>query len=516
MRDLAAEYLNETPELLAFFAHPPHALRRSVPTAGPWAPQLAEALEEYQACLGNAPAFAGNEAVIITGQQPGLFTGPLYTIYKAVTAVILARKLSEQTGRPCLPVFWCGSEDHDFEEAQSAHFLTKSDEPLTLTYEPTATVDDTPMYHVPVEASLHGLIDRAAAETRGSEFRQEVAATLHEALDAADSLSDWCARLLARLFRNTPLVIFSPHLPAARAAAAPIIEQEILDPLASTRLLNETGDRLAAMGFPKQVAKDPDACSFFLEVDAKRRRVLFSGNRFELPDTGASFTADELLALLDSSPEQFSPNVALRCIVQQHLFPTTAYVAGPGELAYWAQLKPLFERFQLAMPVVYPRARCTLTSTKLNKLRARLGLDLDDLAAPFDELLEVVLRHTTTSPALAHVQAHRPRIEDAVQALQKDLAKARPAWADMAEGIRQKLASELDRLERAIVHGDKARIEATRSQVLRLSHALAPWRKPQERVYTVFSFLFEQGWDLIPRLIESLDVGSFTMNEIEL
>ncbi|MBN2308569.1 MAG: bacillithiol biosynthesis cysteine-adding enzyme BshC, partial [Candidatus Hydrogenedentes bacterium] len=350
MRNLLDEYTRRAEDLTACFAKPLASLFESPPEARPWDAALVSALRAEQERLGSDAAFAGDEAVVVTGQQPGLFTGPLYTVYKAVTAVRLARAVQSRTGAPCVPVFWIGGEDHDFEEVRTAHFLTKSGKPLSLTCTPSTPVEGLPIYRVPVEPSLHDTVERAAAECPGSEFRGEIASFLHDSLDAAESLADWTARLIARLFKGTGLIVFSPQLPAAREAAAPVLAREIAEPLAATRLLTEAGTRLEALGFPVQVAKAAHECCFFVEADGRRRKVVFDDGRYLLPEDGAAYTPAELLELLENAPARFSPNVALRCVVQQRLFPTAAYVAGPGELAYWAQLRPLFEHFAPALP----------------------------------------------------------------------------------------------------------------------------------------------------------------------
>lgn len=516
MRDLFAEYVAENADLMPFFARPAKGLFAATPKTAPWEPSLVEALTDYNTRLGGRPLFMGDEAVVATGQQPGLFTGPLYTIYKAMTAILVAKKVHDRFGVCCVPVFWLASDDHDFDEVRAAHFLTKTHETLTLTYEPKEPVDGLPMYRVPAEASLHDLIDQAASQTTGSEFRNEIATFLHESLAASASLADWTARLMARLFQGTPLIVFSPHLPAARALAAPVIEKEIRDPLVSTMLLNDCGGRLRDLGYHQQVAKGDTECSFFLDMGGRRRKVLFSEDRYTLPEEQMTSTIDELAQMLGSAPDRFSPNVALRCIVQQHLFPVAAYVAGPGELAYWAQLKPLFRHFGKEMPVVYPRARGVLTSLKLKQIMEQFQFTLGDLAGPPDQLIERALQMTNRAPAQEILQRHRAAIQSAIEPLAEDLDSLNKPAAAMARKVRERVATELDHIERAIAKADEDHVETVRKQVARLYTTVFPFRKPQERALNIFSFLFEHGWGLIPRLIKSLDVESFEVREIEL
>ena len=482
-----------------------------------WAPGVAGAVIAYNARLGITRAIRGDEPVIVTGQQPGIFTGPLYTIYKAITCIGLARQLSEQHGRTILPVFWVGSEDHDFDEASVVHALTKNHRAQELRYTPEANVDALPMHAVPIEPQLHELVETLAHIVPGSEFTDEITTLLHDTLDAADSLADWCARLLARLFRDTPLVLFAPHLPEARAASREVIRQAIEHPLETTRLVNAGGQLLERCGYAAQVVKAPEECAFFLLWEGRRRKVVFQDEHFALPEEDVQLSGDELRTLLEDAPERFSPNVALRCIVQQALFPTMAYVAGPGETAYWAQLKALFAWYGQPMPVVYPRTHARISTIKVNRLRKELGVDDGLLQEDPARVVAHTLRAVQKSPAIEVIDQYREFMAAAAKSLSEDLqTTARPETRQSAEKLDAYLAHLLEKLARREARADERHVAAVRERVLRVCNTLAPDRKPQERVYTVFSFLFQQGPELIPRLLDSLDIRDFAMQEIEL
>ena len=515
MATLFEDYLAASDALASFYAIAPKQLFAAAPAAHPWAGDVAEALRREQTRLGLTRSFEGDEAVIVTGQQPGLFTGPLYTVYKAITAIQCAARVTERSGAPCVPIFWVGGEDHDFEEARTAHFLTKQHTQLSLRYEPETEIDGLPMDRVDAGDGLHAFIDEAAAAVPGSELSADVADALHAALDVSDSLSDWCARILAKLFADTPLLFFSPALPEARRAATPIIEAAIRDALATTRLLNETGERLAAAGYAAQIVKGADECAFFLYEEGRRRKVTFTGGRFQLPETGASYSEAELLALLGEAPERFSPNVALRCIVQQVLFPVAAYVAGPGEIAYWAQLEPVFAHFGQPMPVVYPRARCVLTTIKTNKILKQLGLRREELTQPRQDLLARALDHAVRSEGRTLLEAHEPGIDAASEALVQALRGSK-GLAGYAEGYASRSEGALAWLREALLRADAGQAATVEAKLERVCATLAPGRTPQERVYSICSYLFQHGWGLAGRLMKEVDLTDFGVREIEL
>ncbi len=515
MGGIAQAYAAGTPALDPFFgARPTDAL--AAPAFGSdWGAGITEAMRAYQDELGQPKAPPQGYAVV-TGQQPAIFCGPLYTVYKAITALQLADRFRRETGESCTPIFWNAAEDHDFEEARTATLLTKSGQPLRLDYTPQAHRPGLPMERVPVEAQLYAFVNEAAARCAGSEHRDAVHAALRETLDEAVSLADWSVRCLARLFSDTPLQFFTPTLPAARQVAATVLAREIDAPLESTRRVNAAGERLAALGYGAQVQKAPDECSFFLTLEGRRCKVRFAEGAFHLPEVRQRLSVSEMRSLLDAAPERFSPNVVLRCVVQQHLFPTVAYVAGPGETAYWAQLREVFAFFDTPMPVVYPRAQALLMTTKWRTLREKLGLNEADLTQHAEQLVEPVLRAMPEPPGLVAFRARRAQAADALEALFRDVRAADAHAGPAVDAGERRTRDTLARLERRLLYADKAKRRAVHERIARLQAALAPNRQPQERVYSIFSFLFAHGFELIPRLIEAIDARRFDVQEITL
>lgn len=513
---LVQDYLSRAPQLEPFYERHPGELFTAPPGPGPWAPGIVEALCNYQETLGYPKDVDPAAHVIATGQQPGLFGGPLYTVYKAITALQLAERYSKVHGVPCVPLFWVASDDHDFEEVCTAHLLTKQYELLSLKYDAPERVADAPMYLTPVDASIHALIDEAAARCSG-EYRDEIAAWLHDTLDAAQSMSHFFALLLARLFRDTPLVIFAPNLGEAREVSTPVFES-VAKPLEATRLSNAAAARLKDLGYPPQVVKAENECSFFVEMNGSRCKVLWEDGEYKLPTIGRSFTQGEMLALL-ASPNRFSANVVLRPVLQQALFPVAAYVGGPGEIAYWLQFREVFAAFGQKMPVVYPRLQAVLLDSKTRKLRDKFAFAPEEWTSPLESLESRAVLSHVQSPALAALRAERGQVAAALEQLAGAVRRAsgkNPAPAERTEAFVQRTLQGLDRLEAGLAEGDTAQADAVRAQVRRVAAVLAPLRKPQERVFCVLPWLFQHGWDLIPRLMQQLDATSGQVQEIEL
>ncbi|HDP34289.1 MAG TPA: bacillithiol biosynthesis cysteine-adding enzyme BshC [Candidatus Hydrogenedentes bacterium] len=518
MNPLYEAYIQGDPDVTALFSSAPEALFNKTAPTGAWKNGVVSAINRTQHYLGvSKAAVAGDELVVATGQQTGLFTGPLYTVYKAITAIKLAERF-QALGTPCVPVFWAAGDDHDFEEVRNAHFLTKRSEILSQTYTPqNGDISDMPMYRVPLDKQIHAFIDAAATACRGGEYAAEIQGVLHETADAATSPADWFVRLMARLFADTRLLMLPSWDPAVRTAAASVIKREITHPLACTQLLIQQAEFLESLGYKALIRRRENACNFFVEQDDRRRNVLFKDNRFHIAGIRGALTPDEMLARLDHAPGLFSPNVALRPVVQQQLFPVVAYAAGPGEVAYWAQLKPLFDFYETPMPVVYPRIRCVINTIKTNQLLRRYGLS-PAMIMNNDDLLARALQADADNAALKTFQRHRAIVADALEEMARDMKDesiAREAGR-AAERFERNVLAELDKLERRLLYADTEKRRVIEARIGRLRAVIAPLNKPQERVISVFSFLFEHGRPLIKRMITELDAECFEIQEMEL
>lgn len=515
---LLDDYQSGRAELLRRYAVPPGEFPFLPPFPAAWDKTLADAINDAQERLGSSGRITADSYVVATGQQPGILTGPLYTVLKAVSAIQRAKAFELASGKPCIPLFWVASDDHDFEEVRTVHLLTRDHEALSLAYAPERPQAGSPMYAMRLSPTLHQLIDTAAAVCMNSEQTESIKAFLHASLDCSVSVSDWFARIMARLFRDTPLVIFAPDFPAARTLAAPVFAREIADPLATTRAINRAGRHIEAMGYTPPVRKHETECSFFISRNGRRCKVTYDGRNFMLPELSGTLSKEQMSDLLETAPEQFSANVALRPIVQQSLFPVVAYVGGPAEVAYWGQFKEVFERYQLAMPAVLPRAMAVLTTLKLSKLMTRLGISLRDLETPPEKLLDGVLRNLSAS-ALQTLETPKTEFLTALSSLIhtiEAMATRSPEAKRAAEQFDRQVHQALDRLELSLLRADEKMAETARKQLRRLGVALYPEGMPQERYYCIFSWLFEYGWGLIPKLLSEIDPEKSTMQEIML
>lgn len=520
MNPLYRAYLKDEEKALNLFDQSPASLSTQDLAPGSWPEGMTEAINSYQKALGfEKESIPEKSQVIVTGQQAGMLGGPLYTIYKSITTIQLAERLS-RADAPVIPIFWTASDDHDFDEINHATLLTRRHDLLTLRYHPSAQEGyrrGMPAGEIPVAEHLKETIHQAKENCFASENTEAVFSFLEESLEAATSFSDWFSRIQARLFARTPLRIFEPRLPAARKITALILEQEIDTPLRSTELLLERGRELEARGFGLPIQRMPQACNFFLEVKQRRLPVFYEEGNFHIPEEDLSYSQADLKALLASEPERFSGNVALRPIIQQALFPTAAYVAGPGEVAYWAQLQPLFRFFDRPMPVVYPRMRGRLTTLKANKLRSRLDVD-PTTTFDFDALLLQAMEKGEANDLHKYFdrkqENYRAMVEDLVAPYFQEGTP--PQIQQLARRFQNNQFLALERLGKALLFSDKEKRATLEAQLSRLQSLYFPTGKEQERVLSPFSFLFEHGWSLMDRMLAHFSPEYGEVQEFEL
>ncbi|MGH7656616.1 MAG: bacillithiol biosynthesis cysteine-adding enzyme BshC, partial [Gemmatimonadales bacterium] len=318
--------------------------------------------------------------LVTTGQQPGLLTGPLYTIYKALSAAALARQLSERWERPVIPMFWIAGDDHDFDEANHAAWLTPAGEVRRAVLRKRP--DDAPlvpMYREPLGDDITAVLESLAADLPVSESRDAVLAWLgrHYKPEATLAGSFGCA--LAELL--APLGILC--LDSTHAAVKRATIRHIIRALGVSRGLNAdlaARDReLRDAGHDAGVGVGDDATLVMLEAGQGRDRLIHDKDGFITRRSGERFTLDDLGRLGAESPERFSGNVLLRPVLESAILPTVAYVAGPGELRYLALTQPVYERLRIPRQLPVPRWSGLLVESRVERTLARFDAGLDDL-----------------------------------------------------------------------------------------------------------------------------------------
>ncbi len=424
--------------------------------------------------------------VVVTGQQVGLFSGPAYTIYKALTAVRMAAELSSQ-GIPTVPIFWLASEDHDFPEVDHVWSFGPSQQPVKLTVsgkhselQPVGTVEI-------VTAPL----DELRALLAGFPFADEVLALVKQAYAPGQTLGSAFHSLLKQILSKFGILFLDPLEPAIRKIGAPFIVDALrAAPDLKAKLL-ERNKQLAAAGYHSQVLFQPSSSLFFLLENGKRVPVK---------------RKDEEFAALADNADHVSPNALLRPVMQDYLLPTVAYVGGPAELAYLAQSEVLYDSLLGRMPVMMPRAGFTLLDHRANKLLTRFHLSVADTFGFSDGLRERIAA-TLTPPSIKQTFADVQAIIDQnLERLGKELVHFDPTLDSSLKKSQAKIAHQLSKLTEKTARETMRRDTRATADAAFLTGLLYPQRHLQERFYTILPFLAKHGLDLVDTVYDNISL----------
>jgi len=273
---------------------------------------------------------------VVTGQQAGLFGGPLYVLYKALCALKTARLLEERRGAPVVAVFWVASDDHDFAEVRSASVIDEAAQIRTLRYNPIEEPLGQPAARIFLDETITKLVEELGQSLPASAHREELVRLVGGCYRPGVALSDAFARLLSCLLPE--LVVLDPSDPALKALMAPVLSREISERSPTSRLAIEIGSALLAAGYHQQVPVRPGFLNLFLYFDGERRALAEHDGTVEVRGPGWKIPLAEAARLVGTDPASFSPGVLLRPLAQDALLPTAAYVGGPAEIAYHAQI----------------------------------------------------------------------------------------------------------------------------------------------------------------------------------
>lgn len=519
IRRLAADYADSFDSLAPFFAGDPRdprawndAIART--RAYDRARETVSAVLARQQERRGAPAEARRAATllarpetvaVVTGQQAGLFGGPLYTLLKALDAVNTAARLSREHSVDAVAVFWVEGEDHDWDEAGSCPVLDSNLELRTISLPRPSGAGTMPVATLVLDESIEGTLAELGGVLPATEFTQALLSDLAAVYTPGTGMAEAFARWLEKTLGGRGLIVFDASDPASKPPLREVFARELKDPGRSARLAREAGDRLVALGYHAQFAPHRDSAGLF-RLDGGRQAIRPEDDSFVV--AGSPVERQVLIEAARNEPERFSPNVLLRPVAQDTLFPTVAYVAGPNELAYLAQLRGVYERFGVPMPLVSLRTSLTILDSASARFLSRYGLPLTSLASDSEAWLNEMLERQLPAPVEGAYREARDSLEAKMETLIAALPQVDPTLQGAGRTTLGRMRHDLETLHAKIINAAKRRDETLRRQ-FRHARALAfPGGHPQERAVHWVYFLNQYGDVLVDRLSSETETGS--------
>ncbi len=477
------------------------------PREGPFDPALSDAIiqsparEAVLARLGEPGAF-----VITTGQQPGLFTGPLYTLYKAISTAALARVLERQWQRPVVPVFWVAGDDHDFTEASQASWISVEGHLVTAALPPRLPEAPlTPMYRQPLGAEVERVLESLAADLPESEFRDATLTWLRRHYQPEATVAGSFGGALAELLAPLGVVVLDSTHPTVKRAAARHLVRALGLARELDRDLEQRVEELRMAGVEPGVPLGDRATLVMLEGVQGRDRLMIEDGGFMTRRGRERFDLAALQNIAATEPERLSPNVLLRPVLESALLPTVAYLAGPGELNYLALTPPVYERMRIPRQLALPRWSGILVEPRVERVLQKFGIELEDLLTPAGALEAKLVREQLPSEAVHALQQLRSALETGYEALGRSATEVDPTLARPVQGAKNQGLSGVHDIERKLLQHLKRRQEIELAQIAKARAMVLPDNKLQERVLTVAPFLARYGPSLLLELSEAIE-----------
>jgi len=437
--------------------------------------------------------------VVTTGQQTGLFGGPLYTLYKALTAVRLAEELTRRLKTEVYPLFYLVSEDHDFAEVQWAGLLDAGHSFRTIEFTDPHPGSRLPVCARSLDRSIDGVIDELDSMTPASEFKSAVLEQLGSCYAGKVPYHVAFARWMIKLLQPRPIVVLDASDPGFKSRAADLFERELREDL-SGRAMRSTNEELRRMGYHEQIPYQHGRPSLFLLSNGRHALQRENDGQWR------SLNDDALHGLAELGPERLSPKAALRPVVESALLPALCYVGGPGEIAYWAQLKGVFEAFQVHMPVVKPRAGFTLLEPGIKRRLNKLSLSPLSMVLDPEEARKNTLGATLPPEFEEKLERFRASTDRTWSELRTKIAGLDRSLDKVLDRGKAQIMRQVELLRNRAITAAEQREHNTAEHIRVIIENLRPAGELQERKLNITPFLFKYDWSLIDTLERRIDL----------
>ncbi len=450
-----------------------------------------------------------NTIAVVTGQQIGIFTGPLYAIYKTITVLKLSSYLNEKYHDfNFVPVFWMATEDHDFEEINSINIIDKNNILININYDDTLPPEANRGYvgNLKIKKPIQNVFEKLKDSLLPTEFTSDLIENLNKIYSESKTFSQAFKELLNYLFGQYGLVIFDPSGKNVKDLLIPVLKNELINFRSNSDAALLQSAELEEF-YHAQVKVRP--VNLFYSDGKGRRPIEPTEAGFKLKRGKAELNIEEILRLVEESPEKFSPNVLLRPICQDYLFPTGLYVAGPSEIAYFAQVMPLYKKFNITPPIIFPRASVTIVEKNIARVLTKFNLKPSELFLGEKEFSKKMLEIFAEESADKIFANASENIESVYNELKKKLKEIDKTLEYSVEKALKKALNNLNVLREKTIKAQELKHQAAFRQIKKTQNLVFPAGKLQERKLNIVYFLNKYGLDTISELMNLIAVNKF-------
>ncbi|SHK35180.1 bacillithiol biosynthesis cysteine-adding enzyme BshC [Anaerobranca californiensis DSM 14826] len=522
MENIYQNYIELDPKVLSLFPYPPslQGLKERMAEIKDKrvSTKLCQYLKEYNSSLNcsektlkNIEKLQSGAKVVVTGQQCGLLGGPLYTIYKALTAVKLAGKLAIDTGEPVVPIFWVADEDHDWLEINNTTFLDREGNPKKFIIEGQG--NDFPAFYREISTEdFNGLISFIQNLGFSTEYLPEIIGFLEETFDK--NYSNWFAKLITKLLAGTGIVLVDSKAKVIKSEGKGIFKEMLINRDRLMEELKKTNNNILSLGYSLQNPVDYNTeTNLFILKDNYRYKLKKDKEGF-LIKTGEVLGEGEIIGYIDGG--LISPNVFLRPVIQDVVFPTLAYVAGPGEVNYLAQIKDMYKMLTgYNLPVIYPRQSFLLIEPHVKKFLERYSLDYPHIHN-LEGFKREVIHNDLWEGLERDFEGFKTDIIHRYNRLIDKISTINPQLSTLGDKNRQLIVKQIDFLQNKTYNAHKDKYQRLLQNIEKVQKNCYPYGIEQQRIVSPFYFLIKYYPVLIGKITESIQLENFKLQYIEL
>lgn len=438
---------------------------------------------------------------VVTGQQLGFLGGPLYTIYKTITTIVLARHIEEVTNKPVVPIFWLADEDHDFDEIATLKFPLGDDTGFLKLENKSNRGRYTVGRETLIEDDIE-ILNTFFNQLQQTDFTSELKILVKTIFAKGTTFKQSFAHLIAHLFGKHGLILCGSDFPEVKRATKSIFEISI-------KKSHEIGTVLATdsakieSDYHKQA--DTEASQLFLFTENGRTRLHANNDEWGTSD-GQFFTQNQLFDLLETAPESFSPNVFLRPVIQEFLLPNMAYIAGPGEIAYYAQTKHFFEIYNQKLPLIYPRFSATIIGKALQRYWDELDFQFDDYLTRIEELESAYIKKNESIDINLFINNWIEENKSHLSIKSEIIGQIDSTLVQAAEKINSTFENELNKFRGKLIRSVKQKESVQIQRIQKIHREIYPNHNLQEREFSFLFYMNKYGLSIWDELLEIISV----------